>query len=152
MKTGLERLRVIVAANLRYFISSSMIAAVILGIVAFALNRLNKTKHTFVHFAPQVNHEWVTLAIVIFFGTPIALYYLNSADRVTSGMVSKIEMESKTTKRYLFMASGIFWAALVSLSLAIVVSSGFMVFISTSVLLLSWLFIVKNLMRYVLSL
>jgi hypothetical protein len=149
MRNTIARLKSIFSANLNFFISSSVITAIAYGIFFVTIAHL-KSETKIDDFS--LTRSWELIFVSLIFLLPIVSYVSFHFSNLTSGVKSSV-INAQTTKRNLFLATGILWASLGCSMLGLIAgSTDYVVFVAATTSLLAWYFIFKLLTKYVFTL
>ncbi len=147
MQYTLKRVKAIFSANYNSFISSALLTALIVLITYLVFNNISSPIEDF-----DFTNSWQLIAALLFFAVPLLEYLAFHISNISNGLTG-VQLDTKITKRNLFLLAGTSWASAGSLIVCNLVGSlDYLAFASAVLLILSWHFINKLLLKYVFTL
>ncbi len=144
MKQTIARLKAILSTNLHYFVTSSLVSAVIYIVLALAFDKSSPFFSNLVF-----TRHWLLFVIGAFFLLPSLIYLSFAVSQYSYGVTGK-QINAKIVKRHLFLAAGVMWISVGCFAMAKLAGSlDYMLFAASVVGLLSWVIMFRLFFGYV---
>jgi hypothetical protein len=143
MKASLVRIKAIFSANFSYFVTATVVTAIIFGVILWAIKAFDWSLDN-----TTLNNVWLIVFISSIFLLPIYGYLSFHISRLSSGLLTT-NMDTKVMKKSLFIYGGILWASLGWLIISFLLKDvSYLLYSTSAIVALSWYGIVKLLVRY----
>lgn len=138
MKPTLAKLKIILRSNIDSFVNSAIISSLLYTTVYVLVSHLLLSQGALNGIRDfQLTHAASLTGMTIFFVLPVAIYLLHQTSQSVNGIGLK-PTDPVKAKRFLFMQSGIMWASLAVLCIAVVQSVDYLALAALVVGLINW--------------
>lgn len=147
MQYTLKRVKAIVSANYNSFVTSALLTALAMLVVYIIFRNIKSSVEDF-----DFTTTWQIAFVLLFFAIPVLDHLAFHISNLSNGLKS-VQLDTKITKRNLFLLAGILWASVGALVVSVLAGSlDYLAFASAALIIISWHFISKLLLKYVFTL